>query len=37
MVAALDPQPGDTVLEIGTGSGYQSAVLGVLAGKGGDA
>jgi protein-L-isoaspartate(D-aspartate) O-methyltransferase len=23
----LDPQPGDTVLEIGTGSGYQAAIL----------
>jgi protein-L-isoaspartate(D-aspartate) O-methyltransferase len=33
MVAALDPQPGECVLEIGTGSGYQSAVLGVLAGR----
>jgi protein-L-isoaspartate(D-aspartate) O-methyltransferase len=33
MVAALDPQAGDTVLEIGTGSGYQSAVLSALAGK----
>lgn len=27
MTASLDPQPGDKVLEIGTGSGYQAAVL----------
>ena len=27
MTEALDPQPGDKVLEIGTGSGYQAAVL----------
>jgi len=27
MTAALDPQPTDKVLEIGTGSGYQAAVL----------
>lgn len=27
MTQALDPQPGDRVLEIGTGSGYQAAVL----------
>lgn len=25
--ASLDPQPGDCVLEIGTGSGYQAAIL----------
>jgi protein-L-isoaspartate(D-aspartate) O-methyltransferase len=25
--ASLDPMPGDTVLEIGTGSGYQAAIL----------
>ena len=25
--ALLDPQPGDRVLEVGTGSGYQSAIL----------
>lgn len=31
MVAALNAQPGDSVLEIGTGSGYQAAVLGQLA------
>lgn len=27
MTALLDPQPGDRVLEVGTGSGYQAAVL----------
>ena len=31
MTEALDVQPGHTVLEIGTGSGYQAAVLGELA------
>jgi protein-L-isoaspartate(D-aspartate) O-methyltransferase len=30
MTAALDPRPGDRVLEIGTGSGYQAAVLSGL-------
>jgi protein-L-isoaspartate(D-aspartate) O-methyltransferase len=30
MTAQLDPKPTDKVLEIGTGSGYQSAVLSVL-------
>ncbi|MGA2621903.1 MAG: protein-L-isoaspartate(D-aspartate) O-methyltransferase [Thermoguttaceae bacterium] len=30
MTEALDPQPADTVLEIGTGSGYQAAVLSGL-------
>ncbi|MDP1830989.1 MAG: protein-L-isoaspartate(D-aspartate) O-methyltransferase [Geothrix sp.] len=30
MTAALDPEPGDRVLEIGTGSGYQAAVLSGL-------
>ena len=30
MTEALDPQPGDRVLEIGTGSGYQAAVLSPL-------
>ncbi|CAN5289292.1 protein-L-isoaspartate(D-aspartate) O-methyltransferase [soil metagenome] len=30
MTEQLDPQPGDRVLEIGTGSGYQAAVLGEL-------
>ena len=30
MTQALEPQPGDKVLEIGTGSGYQAAVLSPL-------
>lgn len=30
MTEALDPRPGDRVLEIGTGSGYQAAVLARL-------
>jgi protein-L-isoaspartate(D-aspartate) O-methyltransferase len=30
MTEALDPQPADKVLEIGTGSGYQAAVLAPL-------
>jgi protein-L-isoaspartate(D-aspartate) O-methyltransferase len=30
MTAALAPKPGDRVLEIGTGSGYQAAVLACL-------
>jgi len=30
MTELLDPQPGDRVLEIGTGSGYQAAVLSRL-------
>lgn len=30
MTQALDPRPGDRVLEIGTGSGYQAAVLSPL-------
>lgn len=30
MTAQLDPQPNDRVLEIGTGSGYQAAVLAEL-------
>ena len=30
MTEALDPQPDDRVLEIGTGSGYQAAVLSPL-------
>jgi protein-L-isoaspartate(D-aspartate) O-methyltransferase len=33
MVAALDPQAGDVVLEVGTGSGFQTAVLSTLAHK----
>jgi protein-L-isoaspartate(D-aspartate) O-methyltransferase len=30
MTQILDPQPGDRVLEVGTGSGYQAAVLAEL-------
>ena len=30
MTGALRPRPGDTVLEVGTGSGYQAAVLGEI-------
>lgn len=30
MTQVLDPQPGDKVLEIGTGSGYQAAILGQI-------
>ena len=30
MTEQLDPQPADKVLEIGTGSGYQAAVLSPL-------
>jgi protein-L-isoaspartate(D-aspartate) O-methyltransferase len=33
MVAALDPQPADVVLEVGAGSGFQAAVISVLAHK----
>jgi protein-L-isoaspartate(D-aspartate) O-methyltransferase len=33
MTDMLEPQPGDTVLEIGTGSGYQAAVLAELVGQ----
>ncbi|MGH9492969.1 MAG: protein-L-isoaspartate(D-aspartate) O-methyltransferase [Terriglobales bacterium] len=33
MLEALELQPADTVLEIGTGSGYQTALLAELAGK----
>jgi protein-L-isoaspartate(D-aspartate) O-methyltransferase len=33
MTEALDPQPTDKVLEIGTGSGYQAAVLAPLVGE----
>jgi len=30
MTACIDPQPGEKVLEIGTGSGYQAAILAEL-------
>jgi protein-L-isoaspartate(D-aspartate) O-methyltransferase len=30
MTELVDPQPGQKVLEIGTGSGYQAAVLAEL-------
>lgn len=30
MTDLLDPAPGDTVLEVGTGSGYQAAILSLL-------
>jgi protein-L-isoaspartate(D-aspartate) O-methyltransferase len=30
MTEIIDPEPGDTILEIGTGSGYQAAVLSRL-------
>lgn len=33
MTEELDPQPGDKVLEIGTGSGYQAAVLAEIVAK----
>ncbi|HYO59156.1 protein-L-isoaspartate(D-aspartate) O-methyltransferase [Archangium sp.] len=33
MTQALNPQPGERVLEIGTGSGYQTAVLARLGGE----
>lgn len=33
MTDLLDPEPGDVVLEIGTGSGYQAAVLSRLVSK----
>ncbi len=33
MTELLDPQPGDRVLEIGTGSGYQAAVLAEIVDK----
>ncbi|MDD3586439.1 MAG: protein-L-isoaspartate(D-aspartate) O-methyltransferase [Thermoguttaceae bacterium] len=33
MTEVLDPQPTDKVLEIGTGSGYQAAILGLLVSK----
>lgn len=33
VLSALAPAPGDTVLEVGTGSGFQAAALGQLAHK----
>lgn len=33
IVAALEPQQGDVVLEVGTGSGYQAAAIATLANK----
>lgn len=33
MVQALQLQPGDSVLDIGTGSGYAAAVMGCIAGR----
>ena len=33
MTDLLDPEPGDTILEIGTGSGYQAAILAQLVKK----
>jgi protein-L-isoaspartate(D-aspartate) O-methyltransferase len=33
MIQLLRPQPGDAVLEVGTGSGYQAAILKHLAGR----
>ena len=33
MTELLDAKPGDAVLEVGTGSGYQAAVLGEIAAK----
>lgn len=33
MTDLLDPEPGDRVLEMGTGSGYQAAVLAEVAGE----
>src|SRR5436309_15283439 len=33
MTDLLDPKPTDTVLEVGTGSGYQAAVLAELVAK----
>ncbi|MHC4177827.1 MAG: protein-L-isoaspartate(D-aspartate) O-methyltransferase [Planctomycetota bacterium] len=33
MTEQLDPKPGDKVLEIGTGSGYQAAILSGLVGE----
>jgi protein-L-isoaspartate(D-aspartate) O-methyltransferase len=33
MTDLLEPDPGDSILEVGTGSGYQAAVLAELAGE----
>ena len=33
MTDLLDPRPGDTILEVGTGSGYQASVLAELVAK----
>jgi protein-L-isoaspartate(D-aspartate) O-methyltransferase len=33
MTDLLEPEPGDLILEVGTGSGYQAAVLAELAGE----
>jgi len=33
MTEALEPKPGDRILEVGTGSGYQAAVLAEIVGK----
>ena len=30
MTELLDPEPGDNILEIGSGSGYQTAILAAL-------
>lgn len=30
MIDQLEPEPGDTILDVGTGSGYQAAVLSLL-------
>ncbi|MEL9939411.1 MAG: protein-L-isoaspartate(D-aspartate) O-methyltransferase [Ignisphaera sp.] len=35
MTEELDVQPGDIVLEVGTGSGYQAAILAYITSKGG--
>ncbi len=33
MTEALEPKPGDRILEVGTGSGYQAAVLAEIVGR----
>ncbi len=35
MIQMLDPHPGDRILEIGTGSGYSTAILSHIVGKNG--